>query len=92
MHQGDFVWLVEVSDKQGYYILGRITENIAGSEGAIWLPTILRNDGSYWRPIVKLARVLPVLDDIITTKSRADGVGAELAELASFRSLNWWGK
>ena len=35
LQQGDLVWLVEDSDKRGYYDLGRITEMIEGSDEVI---------------------------------------------------------
>ena len=35
LQQGDFVWLVEDSDKRGYYNMGRIIETFAGSDGVI---------------------------------------------------------
>ena len=33
LKEGDLVWLIEDSDKRGYYNLGRVTETIGRSEG-----------------------------------------------------------
>ena len=33
--EGDLVWLIEDSDRPGYYNLGRVTETIEGSDGVI---------------------------------------------------------
>ena len=53
--EGDLVWLVEDSDKRGYYNLGRVTETIDGSDGVIRSAIVRTNDGVYKRPVVKLA-------------------------------------
>ena len=60
------VWLIENSDKRGYYNLdlGQVTETTDGS------------DGVYKRPEVKLAQVLP-RKDVCTTENRAGDVAAE---------------
>ena len=80
LQQCDLVWLVEDSDKRGYYNLGRIIETFEGSDGVIQSATIPTNDGYYKRPVVKLAPVLPTGDDVFTKESRAGDVGAELKE------------
>ena len=80
IHQGDLVWLVEDSDKRGYYNLGRITKTFEGSDGVIRSATIRTKDGYYKRPVVKLAAVLPTGDDVFTKENRAGDVGAELKE------------
>ena len=46
LQQGDLVWLVEDSDKRGYYDLGRITETFEGSDGVIRSAKI-RTKGGY---------------------------------------------
>ena len=80
LQQDDLVWLVEDSDKRGYYNLGRITENFEGFDGVIRSATIRTKDGYYKRPVVKLAPVLPTDDDVFTKENRAADVGAELKE------------
>ena len=35
LKEGDLIWLIEDSDKRGYYNLGRVTETIEGSDGVI---------------------------------------------------------
>ena len=80
LQQGDLVWLVEDSDKRGYYNLGRRTETFEGSDGVIRSAKILTKDGYYKRPVVKLAPVLPTGDDFFTKENRASDVGAELKE------------
>ena len=57
LKDGDLVWLIEDSDKRGYYNLGRVTETIDGSDGAIRSAIVQTNDGVYKRPVVKLAPV-----------------------------------
>ena len=76
------MWLVEDSDKQGYYDLGRIIETFEGSGGVIRSATIRTKDGYYKRPVVKLAPVLSMDEDVFTKEKRAGDVGAELAKLA----------
>ena len=80
LQQGNLVWLVEDSDKRGYYDLVQITETFEGSDGVIRSATIPTKDGCYKRPVVKLAPVLPTGDDVFTKKNRAGNVGAELEE------------
>ena len=66
LQQGDLVWLVEDSDKRGYYDLGRITETFEGSDGVIQSATIRTKDGYYKRQVVKLAPVLSMEEDVFT--------------------------
>ena len=66
LQQGDLVWLVEESDKHGYYDLGRITE---GSDGVIRSAKIRTKHGYYKRPVVKLAPVLPTGEDFSRRKT-----------------------
>ena len=80
LQQGHLVWLVEDNDKRGSYDLGRITETFEGSDGVIRSATIRTKDGYYKRPVVKLATVLSMDEDVFT--KRAGDVGAELAKLA----------
>ena len=80
LQQGDLVWLVEDSDKRGYYNLGRITKTFEGSDGMIRSATIRTKDGYYKRTVVELAPVLPTGDDVFTKENRAGDVGAELNE------------
>ena len=82
LNKGDLVWLVEDSDKRGYYKLGRVTETMEGSDRTIRSATIQTKDGVYQRPVVKLAPVLSMDEDVFTKKNRAGDVGAELAKLA----------
>ena len=81
LQQGDLVWLVEDSDKRGYYDLCRITETFEGSDGVIRSATIRTKDGYYKRPVVKLPPVLSMDEDVFTKENRAGDVGAELAKL-----------
>ena len=74
------MWLVEDSEKRGYYDLGRITETFESSDGVIRSATIRTKDGYYKRTVVKLAPVLPTGDDVFTKENRAGDVGAELRE------------
>ena len=55
LKEGDLVWLIEDSDKRGYYNLGRVKETIDGSYGVIRSAKVRTNDGMYKRPVVKLA-------------------------------------
>ena len=80
LQQGDLVWLVEDSDKRGYYDLGRIIETFEGSDGVIRSATTRTKDGYYKRPVVKLAPVLSMDEDVFTKENRAGDVGAELKE------------
>ena len=82
LQQSDVVWLVEDSDKRGYYDLGRLTETFEGSDGVIRSAKIRKKDGYYKRPVVKLAPVLSLDEDVFTKENRAGDVGAELAKLA----------
>ena len=45
LKEGDLVWLIEDSDKRGYYSLGRVTETIDGSDGVIRSAIVRTNDG-----------------------------------------------
>ena len=80
LQQGDLVWLVEDSDKRGYYDLGRITETFEGPDGVIRSATIPTKDGCYKTPVVKLVPVLPTGDDVFKKENRAGDVGAKLEE------------
>ena len=80
LQQDDLVWLVEDSDKRGYYNLGRITETFEGSDGVIRSAKIRKKDGYYKRPVAKLAPVLPTGDDVFTKENRAGNFGAERKE------------
>ena len=71
------VWLIEDSDKRGYYNLGRVTEPIDGSDGVIRSAIVRTNDGVYKRPVVKLAPVLPG-KDVFGMENRAGNIAAEL--------------
>ena len=82
LQQGDLVWLVEDSDKRGYYDLGRITETFEGADGVIRSAKIRSKDGYQKRSVVKLAPVLSMDEDVFTKENRAGDVGAELAKLA----------
>ena len=73
----DLVWLIEDSDKRGYYKLGRVTETIDGSDGVIRSAIVQTNDGVYKRPVVKVAPVLPG-KDVFAIENRAGDVAAEL--------------
>ena len=74
------MWLVEDSDKRGYYYLGRITETFEGFEGVIRPAKIRTKDALYKWPVVKLAQLPPSGDDVFTKENRAGDVGAELKE------------
>ena len=92
--EGDLVWLIEDSDKRGYYNLVRVTETIDGSDGVIRSAIVRTNNGVYKRPVVKLAPVLPG-KDVFAIENRAGDVAAELTDsitklnsaLRSFRAL-----
>ena len=77
LKEGDLVWLIEDSNKRGYYNLGRVTETIDGSDGVIRSAIVRTNYGVYKRPVVKLAPVLPG-KDVFATKNRAGDIAAEL--------------
>ena len=77
LKEGDLVWLIEDSDKRGYYNLGRVTETIDGSDGVIRSAIVRTNDGVYKRPVVKLAPVLPG-KDVFAMENRAGDIAAEL--------------
>ena len=81
----DLVWLIEDSDKRGYYNLGRVAETIDGSEGVIRSAKVRTNDGVYKRPVVKLAPVLPG-KDVFAMENRAGHVATELTN--SITKLN----
>ena len=76
------VWLVEHSDKRGYYKLGRVTETMEGSDQTIRSATIQSKDGVNKRPVVKLAPVLSMDEDVFTKENRAGDIGAELTKIA----------
>ena len=78
---GDLVWLVEDSDKRGYYNMGRINGTFEGSDGVIRSAKIRTKDGYYKRPVLKLAPVLSMDEDVFTKEIRAGDVRAELAKL-----------
>ena len=80
LQQSDLVWLVEDSDKSGYYDMGRITETFEGSNGVIRSVNVRTKNGYYKRPVVKLAPVLTTSDDVFTKENRAGDVGVELKE------------
>ena len=44
LKEGDLVWLIEDSDKRGFYNLGRVTETIDGSDGVIRSAIVRTND------------------------------------------------
>ena len=52
-----------------------------GSDRTIRSATIQTKDGVYKRPVVKLAPVLSIDEDVFTKENRAGDVGAELAKL-----------
>ena len=74
--EGHRVWLIEESNKRGYYNLSRVTETIGGPDGVIRSAIIQTNDGVYKRPVVKLAPVLPG-KDVFTMENRARDIAAE---------------
>ena len=74
---GDLVWLIENSNKRGYYNLDRVSETIDESDGVIRSAIIRTNNGMYKRPVVKLAPVLPGTD-VFAIENRAGDVAAEL--------------
>ena len=77
LKEGDLVWLIEDSDKRGYYNLSRVAETIDGSDGVIQSTIVRTNDGEYKRPVVKLAPVLTG-KDVLAMENRAGDVAAEL--------------
>ena len=77
LEEGDLVWLIEDSDKRGYYNLYLVTETIDGSDGVIRSAIVRTNDGVYKRPVVKLAPVPPG-KDVFAIENRAGDVAAEL--------------
>ena len=74
------MWLVQDSDKRGYYKLGRITETFEGFDGVIRKAKLRTKDAHYKRPVVKLAPVLSTGDDVFTKEHKAGDVGDELME------------
>ena len=74
--ESNLVWLIEDSDKRGYYNFGRVTETIDGSDGVIRSAKVRMNDRVYKRPVVNLAPVLYGKDDF-AMKNRAGDVAAE---------------
>ena len=81
LNKSDLVWLVEDSDKRGYYKLGRVTQTMEVSDRTIRSATIQTKEGVYKRPVVKLAPVLSMDKDVSTKENRAGDVGAALAKL-----------
>ena len=77
LKKSDLVWLIEDSDKRGYYNLGRVTETIDGSDGVIRSAIVQTNDGVYKRPVEKLAPVQPG-KGVFAKENRAGNVMAEL--------------
>ena len=75
--EGDLVWLIEDSDRRGYYNLGRVTETIEGSDGVIRSAKVRTKKRVYKRPVVKLAPVLPISKDVFVMENRASDVKAE---------------
>ena len=75
--EGGLVWLIEDSDRRGYYNLGRVTETIEGSDGVIRSVKVRTNDGVYKRPVVKLPPVLLNSKDVFVMEKRAGDVKAE---------------
>ena len=73
----DLVWLIEDSDKRGYYNLGRVTGTNDESDGVIRSAIVRTNDGVYKSPVVKLAPVLPGKDGF-AMENRAGDIAAEL--------------
>ena len=77
LKEGDLVYLIEYSDKRGYYKLGRVTETIDRSDDMIRSAIVQTKDGVYRRPVVKLAPVLPG-KDVFAMENMAGDVAAEL--------------
>ena len=77
LKEGDLAWLIEDSDKRGYYNLGWVTETIDGSDGVIWSTKVRTNDGVY--------KKLPG-KDVFAIENRAGDVVAELTN--SITKLN----
>ena len=75
--QGRRSWLIEGSNKRGYYNPDRVTETIDGSDGVIRSAIVRTNDGVYKRPVVKLAPALPG-KDVFAMENRAGDIAAEL--------------
>ena len=82
LNQADYVWLIEDSDKRGFLKLGRFTEIIKSSDGAIRSAMISTKDGVYRRPVVKLAPTLQIEEDVFTKENRAVDVEAALSQHA----------
>ena len=74
--EDDLVWLIEDSDKRGFYDLGRVKETIEGSDGVIRSAKVRTNDGVYKRPVVKLTPVLPNKKDVFLMENSAGDVKA----------------
>ena len=77
LKEGDLVWLIEDSNKRGYYNPGRVTETTGESDGGIRSAIVRTNDGVYKRLVVKLAPVLPG-KDVFAMENSAVDVAAEL--------------
>ena len=85
LREGNFVWLIEDSNKRGYYKLCRVSETIDGSDGVIRSEKNWTNDGVYKRPVLRLAPVLPGRD-VFKMENMAGDVAAELTN--SLTKLN----
>ena len=83
--EGDLVWLIEDSDRCGYYNLSRVTGTIDGFDGVIRSAIVRTNDGAYKRPVVKLAPELPG-KDVFALENKAGNVAAQLTN--SITKLN----
>ena len=77
LKEGHLVWLIEDSNKRGYYNLGRVTETIDGSDGVFRSAIVRTNDGVYKKSVVKLAPVVPG-KDVFAMENSAGDIAAEL--------------
>ena len=75
-------WLIEDSNKRGYYNLGRVTETFDESDGVIRSAIVRMNDAVYKKPVVKLAPVLPGRD-VFAMENRAGDVVVELTNVTT---------
>ena len=71
---GDLVWLVDENSNRCDYKLARVTDVHPGSDGVVRAATIKTVDGSYKRPVVKLAPVFH--NECFQSENRAGDVGA----------------
>ena len=78
LQEGQLVWLVEDSDKRGFYKMARVVHLTRGRDGIARSATVRTKDGEFQRPVVKLAPVLQPDNDVFLTENRAGDVGAEL--------------